>query len=97
MKNMGIVRRIDDLGRVVIPKDIRRYMSIREGDPLEILITKEGILMKRYNAANDLPWDSFREYYRYNVDKMTSEEMEKWNEYLELLADIVDNIVRREE
>ena len=42
MKATGIVRRIDDLGRVVIPKEIRRTMRIREGDPLEIYTSKEG-------------------------------------------------------
>ena len=42
MKATGIVRRIDDLGRVVIPKEIRRTMRIREGDPLEIFTTGDG-------------------------------------------------------
>ena len=42
MKATGIVRRIDDLGRVVIPKEIRRVMRIREGDPLEIYTDREG-------------------------------------------------------
>lgn len=42
MKATGIVRRIDDLGRVVIPKEIRRTMRIREGDPLEIFTEKDG-------------------------------------------------------
>jgi len=42
MKATGIVRRIDDLGRVVIPKEIRRTMRIREGDPLEIYTSREG-------------------------------------------------------
>lgn len=41
MKATGIVRRIDDLGRVVIPKEIRRTMRIREGDPLQITLTNE--------------------------------------------------------
>ena len=41
MKATGIVRRIDDLGRVVIPKEIRRTMRIREGDPLQITLTSE--------------------------------------------------------
>ena len=45
MKATGIVRRIDDLGRVVIPKEIRRTMRIRDGDPLEIFTDKEGGLM----------------------------------------------------
>ena len=51
MKATGIVRRIDDLGRVVIPKEIRRTMRIREGDPLEIFTDKEGIMLKKYSAV----------------------------------------------
>ena len=51
MKATGIVRRIDDLGRVVIPKEIRRVMRIREGDPLEIFTGKEGeVIFKKYSA-----------------------------------------------
>ena len=51
MKATGIVRRIDDLGRVVIPKEIRRTMRIREGDPLEIYTSKEGeVIFKKYFA-----------------------------------------------
>ncbi|MGQ0453549.1 AbrB/MazE/SpoVT family DNA-binding domain-containing protein, partial [Bacillus sp. SS-TM] len=42
MKATGIVRRIDDLGRVVIPKEIRRTLRIREGDPLEIFVDRDG-------------------------------------------------------
>lgn len=42
MKATGIIRRVDDLGRVVIPKEIRRTMRIREGDPLEIFVTEDG-------------------------------------------------------
>ena len=45
MKATGIVRRLDDLGRVVIPKEIRRTMRIREGDPLEIFNDKDGELI----------------------------------------------------
>lgn len=48
-KAVGVVRRIDDLGRIVIPKEIRKSMSIEEGDPLEILTTYEGeIVLKPY-------------------------------------------------
>ena len=50
MKATGIVRRIDDLGRVVVPKEIRRTLRIREGDPLEIFTDKEGeIILKKYS------------------------------------------------
>lgn len=55
MKATGIVRRIDDLGRVVIPKEIRRTMRIREGDPLEIYTTKEGeVIFKKYSLMGDM-------------------------------------------
>ena len=50
MKATGIVRRIDDLGRVVIPKEIRRTLRIREGDPLEIFTEKDGeVIFKKYS------------------------------------------------
>lgn len=55
MKATGIVRRIDDLGRVVIPKEIRRTMRIRDGDPLEIYVDREGeVILKKYSPINDL-------------------------------------------
>ena len=54
MKATGIVRRIDDLGRVVIPKEIRRTLRIREGDPLEIYTDREGeVILKKYSPIND--------------------------------------------
>ena len=55
MKATGIVRRIDDLGRVVIPKEIRRTMRIREGDPLEIFTDKDGeVIFKKYSPMGEL-------------------------------------------
>ena len=55
MKATGIVRRIDDLGRVVIPKEIRRTMRIREGEPMEIFTGKEGeIVLKKYSPIEEL-------------------------------------------
>ena len=55
MKATGIVRRIDDLGRVVIPKEIRRTMRIREGDPLEIFTDREGeVIFKKYSPIGEL-------------------------------------------
>ena len=55
MKATGIVRRIDDLGRVVIPKEIRRTMRIREGDPLEIFTDKDGeLIFKKYSPLGEL-------------------------------------------
>ena len=55
MKATGIVRRIDDLGRVVIPKEIRRTLRIREGDPLEIFTDREGkVILKKYSTIGGL-------------------------------------------
>lgn len=55
MKATGIVRRIDDLGRVVIPKEIRRTMRIREGDPLEIYTDNDGeVIFKKYSLIGEL-------------------------------------------
>ncbi|HLG26283.1 MAG TPA: stage V sporulation protein T [Paenisporosarcina sp.] len=55
MKATGIVRRIDDLGRVVIPKEIRRTLRIREGDPLEIFTDRDGeVILKKYSPINEL-------------------------------------------
>ncbi|MEI3060631.1 MAG: stage V sporulation T C-terminal domain-containing protein [Oscillospiraceae bacterium] len=55
MKATGIVRRIDDLGRVVIPKEIRRTLRIREGDPLEIYTEKDGgVIFRKYLPMGDL-------------------------------------------
>lgn len=62
MKATGIVRRIDDLGRVVIPKEIRRTLRIREGDPLEIFVDREGeVILKKYSPIGELG-DFAKEY-----------------------------------
>ena len=53
MKATGIIRRIDDLGRVVIPKEIRRSLRIREGDPLEIYLTEGYVCLRKYSAINE--------------------------------------------
>ncbi len=66
MKATGIVRRIDDLGRVVIPKEIRRTLRIREADPLEIFTDKEGeIILKKYSPIGEL--SSFAKQYAESV------------------------------
>ena len=56
MRATGIIRRIDDLGRVVIPKEIRKSMNIREGDPLEIYTDRDGcVIFKKYRNDNLAP------------------------------------------
>ena len=62
MKATGIVRRIDELGRVVIPKEIRRTLRIREGDPLEIFTDRDGeVILKKYSPIGELG-DFAKEY-----------------------------------
>ena len=55
MKATGIVRRMDDLGRVVVPKELRRTMKISEGTPLEIFIDKDGVIIFLENTR---PWEN---------------------------------------
>lgn len=71
MKATGIVRRIDDLGRVVIPKEIRRTMRIREGDPLEIYTSSNGeVVFKKYSPIGEL--SSFATQYADVLCKMAN-------------------------
>jgi len=70
MKATGIVRRIDDLGRVVIPKEIRRTMRIREGDPLEIFTDQNGeVILKKYSPVGEM--GSFASQYADVLSKAT--------------------------
>lgn len=50
MKATGIIRRVDDLGRIVIPREIRKNLGIREGDPLELYVEKDTIIFQKYQA-----------------------------------------------
>ena len=54
MKSTGVIRRIDDLGRVVIPKEIRKNLRIKEGDNLEIFINGEEVILKKYSMMNKI-------------------------------------------
>ena len=70
MKATGVVRRIDDLGRVVIPKEIRRTLRIKEGDPLEIFTDKEGeVILKKYSPIGEL--SEFATEYAETLNKTT--------------------------
>ena len=70
MKATGVVRRIDDLGRVVIPKEIRKVHRIKEGDPLEIFTDKEGkIILKKYSPIGELT--EFASTYAETIAKTT--------------------------
>ena len=54
MRTTGIVKGIDDLGRIVIPKDIRRALKIREGEPMEIFVEKDSVILKKFNSSQEL-------------------------------------------
>ena len=70
VKATGIVRRIDDLGRVVIPKEIRRTLRIRESDPLEIFTNNEGaIILKKYSPIGEL--GSFAKQYAESLSQVS--------------------------
>ena len=70
MKATGVVRRIDDLGRVVIPKEIRKTLRIKEGDPLEIFTDREGqVILKKYSPIGEL--SEFASGYAETLSKTT--------------------------
>ena len=54
MKTTGVVRRIDDLGRIVIPKEMRRTLRIRDGESLEIFVDEDFVALKKYSPLNDM-------------------------------------------
>ena len=68
MKATGIVRRIDDLGRVVIPKEIRRQMKIREGDPLEIYTEGNMVCFAPYSPIDDNRWEKAKNIVGYILE-----------------------------
>ena len=69
MKATGIVRRIDDLGRVVIPREIRKTLRIKEGDPMEIFTTKEGeLVFKKYTYCDEKDWSKAKEIVKVLTD-----------------------------
>ena len=92
MKATGIVRRIDDLGRVVIPKEIRRTMRVREGDPLEIFMCEEGgVVFRKYQQTVVAEIETMREYVddqlSYNEDEKRVEVRKHFNAILALLKE----------
>lgn len=73
MKNSGVTRRIDELGRIVIPKEIRRMLAIRDGETLEILVENSDIILKKYNylqnisELSDKLIDIYKNIYDHNI------------------------------
>ena len=54
MKETGIIRRMDDLGRIVIPKEVRRLLNLKEGDPLELFLHEQGVFYKKYDPVKPI-------------------------------------------
>lgn len=68
MKATGVIRRIDDLGRIVIPKEIRKTLRIKDGESVEIFLNSDNIVLKKHSPLSDLP-DFYKDY----VDSIYSE------------------------
>lgn len=95
MKSTGIVRRIDDLGRVCIPKEIRRAARIKYGDPLEIFVTEDGVLFRKYDTVSIM--DNINTIFA-QLDEFSSREDAPLAELNELRAALrkVDNWLARQ-
>lgn len=102
MKATGIVRRIDDLGRVVIPKEIRRSFNIQEGDPLEIFTMENMVCFKKYDPIEIDKWGKVKNVLRYllcagfELENYNHGFMEKYNQAVDRSNDyittpIIDN------
>lgn len=88
MRATGIVRRVDDLGRVVIPKEIRRSMGIKEGEPLEIYLENDAVIFRRYsyNLVDEVKRVAELIEYNCNAD---SETMADISRMLSTVAELV--------
>lgn len=88
MKSTGIVRIIDDLGRVVIPKEIRRTLKIKEGDPLEIFVEGKSVIYKKYT---DTAVEEYLAIIKETVmDDFNFQNREKILSLIEQIEDIVE-------
>lgn len=110
MKATGVVRRIDDLGRIVIPKEIRKNFKINEGDSIEVFVDNEGIILKKYSLLDNMLdlatklVESFSKIYNKNILVTDKERVvvcskNLFNDYSdkELSTSIKDKISFREE
>lgn len=68
MKNTGVLRRVDDLGRIVIPKDIRKTLRIKDGESLEVFLSSDNIILKKYS-----PLEGLQNFYKTYVESIFSE------------------------
>lgn len=87
MKATGITRRMDDLGRVVIPKELRRTMSIGDGDPMEIFVDGDFIMLRRYNVAVSMMADLQRIHER--IEDLNPETAQQADALIKQLAAVL--------
>ena len=87
MKTTGIVRRVDDLGRIVIPKEIRRTLHIKEGDPLEIYVDDNMVCFKnyKYQAVED----AFQQVLNASADLINSEQRDAIMAHINAIRQLV--------
>lgn len=79
----GIVRRVDDLGRIVIPKEIRRQMGIKESDPIEIIPKGDSIVLKKFNANLSAHFEEFEAMVReHGSDEYDSRQLAELYEHI---------------
>ena len=88
MKATGIVRRIDDLGRVVIPKEIRRTLRIREGDPLEVYVDSNMVILTPYAPWKDMS-DQVQDIRDRYADSMGAELTDTQSEIIQQMDNLV--------
>lgn len=86
MKATGVIRRMDDLGRVVIPREIRRTLGLREGDPMEIFIDNNMVCFKVYSKAEQVA-DEIETLLNENATFLTDEQKCAFNILLRKLKD----------
>lgn len=91
MKGTGIIRRIDDLGRIAIPKEIRRTMKLKEGDPIEFYIGNGELYLKKYSPCDSVEReiDELKSYIE--LEDMSQNSRDKINEKIEQMREIVKN------
>lgn len=109
MISSGIIRRIDELGRIVIPKEIRKKLRIKTGDNLEILVENDDILLKKYSFVDNISnivdsyTDAFNNVLKYNIiitdtDRIISVSGSLKKKYINLnISSFIERIIERRE
>lgn len=107
MKTSGIIRRIDELGRIVIPKEIRKTLRIKNGDNLEIVVDDETIILKKYSHIKNLEYmaniyaESFYQVLKYNIiitdtDRVVAVSGNLKNKYLDAeISEMIERMIDR--